>query len=64
MSEAQLLRHIVPLVLFAAIPTSPSESTAQTLSAEGQHQKAIHEYLFDTFLEGRKTGRRSRQYNS
>ncbi|WP_372897624.1 hypothetical protein, partial [Stieleria sp.] len=36
---------------FVAAGTSP----AQTLSKEGQDQKATHDYLFDTFLEGRET---------
>jgi hypothetical protein len=55
MSETQLFRRFVPLIVFVAILTSASELTAQTLSKEGQNQKAIHDYLFDTFLEGRKT---------
>jgi hypothetical protein len=56
MSETQLFRRIVPLIMYVAISTSASELTAQTLSKEGQNQKMIHDYLFDTFLEGRKTG--------
>ncbi len=55
MSETQLFRRFIPLIVFVAIPTSASELTAQTLSKEGQSQMAIHDYLFDTFLEGRKT---------
>lgn len=55
MSETQLLRHIVPLIAFVAILTIPPALTAQDLSKEGQNQKAIHDYLFETFLEGRKT---------
>ncbi|WP_146458863.1 beta-agarase [Rubripirellula tenax] len=43
------------------MPISASRSIAQhstdavTISAEGEKQKAIHDYLFDTFAESRKT---------
>lgn len=55
MPETQLFRHAVSLIALVAIVTSTPALTAQELSKEGQNQKAIHEFLFDTFLEGRKT---------
>ena len=51
----QRLSQITPLMVVVAILTSISGLTAQELSNEGQNQKATHDYLFGTFLEGRKT---------
>lgn len=55
MSKTQFVRHIFALIALVAILISASVLTAQELSQEGQSQKAIHDYLFDTFIEGRKT---------
>lgn len=32
-----------------------NQASAQALSEEGQEQQAIHDYLFDTFIDGRET---------
>lgn len=55
MSETQLVRHIVSLIAVVAILTGACVLHAQDLSKEGRQQKATHDYLFETFLEGRKT---------
>jgi agarase len=55
MPEIQPFRHVLPLLALVGLLNSPSALTAQELSKEGRDQKAIHDYLFDTFLEGRKT---------
>ncbi|HRX77500.1 MAG TPA: hypothetical protein P5307_00480, partial [Pirellulaceae bacterium] len=43
------------LLALSTVVLLTASSSAQTLSKEGQDQKAIHDYLFDTFAEGRKT---------
>ncbi|MFG0289795.1 MAG: beta-agarase [Rhodopirellula sp. JB044] len=43
------------LALLWILVSCPSPSHAQTLSKEGQEQKAIHDFLFDTFAQNRKT---------
>jgi len=55
MSETRVFHHLAPLIAIAAILSGTPALVAQDLSEEGQNQKAIHDYLFDTFLEGRKT---------
>ena len=55
MPKLRLLHLIVPLLAIALIQCSTSALTAQELSEEGQEQKAVHDYLFDTYLEGRET---------
>ena len=54
MFPVRLFRSITVLV-FATAFSCTAELHAQTLSKEGQNQKAIHDYLFETFTEGRKT---------
>jgi hypothetical protein len=54
-SKTRLFRRDVPLIAVVAILTGGCVLPAQDLSKEGQQQKAIHDYLFETFLEGRKT---------
>ena len=55
MFNSKLLRRIVPLIAVAAILSSTPALNAQVLSREGRQQKAIHDYLFGTFVEGRET---------
>ena len=43
------------LLIGTATIVTAAASHAQTLSKEGQDQKATHDYLFDTFLQGRET---------
>ncbi|MEO1993051.1 MAG: hypothetical protein ABGW78_14020, partial [Pirellulales bacterium] len=44
------------VVLLFVIVVQPCSSVfSQSLSKEGQHQKAIHDFLFDAFVEGRDT---------
>ena len=46
-------RILLLLVAFATM--CPSVTAQSQLSAEGQKQKAIHDFLFDTFVKDRKT---------
>ena len=55
MLKTRLLHHVVPLIAVGVLLNTTPALPAQTLSNEGQEQKAIHDYLFETFLEGRKT---------
>ncbi len=55
MSQTPMLCHIHLLLTFAIVAAVANELPAQTLSREGQDQKTIHDYLFDTFIEGRET---------
>ena len=47
--------HLVSLLALVALLINPAMVPAQGLSKEGQNQKAIHDYLFQTFTNGRKT---------
>ncbi|TWT81549.1 Beta-porphyranase A precursor [Planctomycetes bacterium CA13] len=43
------------LIALVSIVSHTSNLTAQQLSQEGQNRKAIHDFLFDSFLQGRQT---------
>ena len=51
----RFLQLIVVTIACLAIATTTTTLCAQELSQEGQNQKAIHDYLFEKFLEGRET---------
>lgn len=55
MSVSALFRRARGFVLCVAVLTLSPRLTAQqpTLSSEGQKQQATHDYLFDTFIDGR-----------
>jgi agarase len=55
MPKSHIFRHMLPLISVFVLLSEPPASTAQDLSKEGREQEAIHDYLFETFLEGRKT---------
>jgi agarase len=55
MLETHPFRHVLPLLALVGLLNSLSALTAQELSKEGRDQQAIHDYLFDTFIAGRKT---------
>ena len=50
---AMLCGVLLLLPASRSIAQQPTESA--TISTEGKKQKAIHDYLFDTFAESRKT---------
>lgn len=43
------------LIVFVSATTCGSANAQSSLSAEGKNQKAIHEFLFDTFIKQRQT---------
>ena len=49
------LRRVLTLFVLIVLLHGTTTLRAQQLSKEGLHQKAIHDYLFDVFLEGRET---------
>jgi hypothetical protein len=49
-----VLSATVSIAVVAILSSTPALN-AQDLSKEGREQKAIHDYLFDTFVEGRET---------
>jgi len=53
--KTQSTRHFVSLLALVALLINPAMVPAQDLSKEGREQKAIHDYLFNTFVEGRET---------
>ncbi|WP_442506547.1 beta-agarase [Novipirellula sp. SH528] len=57
MSDIELIRCARTFFMCVAVlAASPSLAVEPpTLSPEGRNQKAIHDFLFDNFLEGRKT---------
>tara|TARA_R110002049_G_scaffold182485_2_gene350296 strand:+ start:20773 stop:23139 length:2367 start_codon:yes stop_codon:yes gene_type:complete len=50
-----LFRRILSLVALALAASSATDSFAQALSKEGRDRKAVHDFLFDQFVEGRET---------
>lgn len=49
------LRYVCPLFVFTVVLPLAQAAKPPVLSSEGQRAKATHDYLFDTFAEGRKT---------
>ena len=50
-----MYRHTSLIVLVVVAIQGRDQVSAQTLSQEGRDQKAIHDFLFDTFLQQRET---------
>ena len=56
MSKPPSIQRAHWLVLIAILATAPDiAAQLPKLSAEGEHVRALHDYLFDTYAEGRNT---------
>lgn len=55
MSKPRFRHRIISLFAVGTVLSATPVLPGQNLSKEGQQQKTKHDYLFETFLEGRKT---------